>query len=512
MTASNAGSRAFAARLAALDFYDGEPPALGGAVEIAEGILWTRIPLPMPKLPIVNLYALDEGDGWTLIDTGLAWADGRAALTAFLEGPLGGKPVTRVIATHHHPDHIGLVGDLAARGAEVWITRLAYFMGRMLTLDVQERPPEEALLFRRRGGMPADKLAAFAEERPMNFADRVAPVPLAFRAVEEGDWIEAGGRRWQVRLGQGHAPDHITLWSEDGSLLLAGDQILPGISPNIGTYPTEPDADPLGGFLTTCARFEALAEAGADPLILPGHQRPFRGARHPLPLADRGSCPGARAHGGGDGRGPAHRHRALRRDLPPADLGCRVRARLRRGGLALQPPLAHRARRPHPRPGRRLALQPRGGPMTDLPMKPEARPDARAVRTDCDEGDCAENQPLPKAIAEGQAKQKSPAEWAYMRLALYLKKFEEQLDAEHEVGLGIAGSEAGRAAHPGRGVFRAGSHHLLRARPARGEDPADPACEPAQRDAEGGAQADRHCRAHRLPSREPHRGGRGRGR
>lgn len=260
-----------------LMLWETEPPDPGSAAEIAEGVLWARLPLPMKALPFVNIYALEADDGWTLVDTGLDWPKSRAALEALLAGPLSGKPLARVILTHHHPDHIGQAGRLADRGAEIWASRTAWLYGRMLTLDAQPRPPEAAIRFRRRAGLSETALAAFARERPFNFADSVAPMPLGLRTVTDGELLNIGGRRWHVRFGQGHAPDHLTLWSEDGALLLAGDQVLPGISPNIGVYPTEPEADPLAGFLSTCRSFAELACAGADPFVLPGHQRPFRG-------------------------------------------------------------------------------------------------------------------------------------------------------------------------------------------------------------------------------------------
>lgn len=251
-----------------------EPPAPGAATEVAPGVLWVRLPLPM-TLDHVNIYVLDDGDAWTLIDTGLHWKGCRAAWEALTAGPLSGKPVGRVILTHHHPDHIGLAGHFAEKGAEIWATRVAWLFGRMLTLDRHDLPTERHLTFRRRAGMPEDLLAAYAAEKPFNFADCVAPIPLGFRAIDEGDRIDAGGRRWRVRLGHGHAPHHATLWSEDG-IVLAGDQIIPGISSNVSVYPTEPDADPLGDWLASCRDLRAAAKG--DELILPGHKLPFLGA------------------------------------------------------------------------------------------------------------------------------------------------------------------------------------------------------------------------------------------
>jgi len=60
--------------------------------------------------------------------------------------------------------------------------------------------------------------------------------------------------------------------------VLGGDQLLPSISANIGVYPTEPMADPLGDWLTSCAGFQPLATEGQ--MVLPGHKLPFTG----LPL------------------------------------------------------------------------------------------------------------------------------------------------------------------------------------------------------------------------------------
>ena len=255
-----------------------DAPAPGTATELAEGIVWLRLPLPM-RLDHVNAFALADAEGWTLIDTGLDTPDARAAWQAALDGPLRGRPVARVLVTHHHPDHVGLAGWFQAQhGAALVMPRTGWLFARMLTLDDQPRPSAQTLAFWRAAGMEAGDLAARAATRPFNFADVVHPMPPGFTRLEDGAVIRAGGRDWDVRFGQGHAPDQATLWSRDDALVLGADQLLPGISPNLGVYPTEPDADPVGEWLDSCRAM--AAHARSDHLVLPGHKLPFTG----LPL------------------------------------------------------------------------------------------------------------------------------------------------------------------------------------------------------------------------------------
>ena len=250
-------------------------PGEGVATRIADGVLWFRLPLPM-KLDHVNVYALDDGDSWTIVDTGFASNKTKAIWANLIDGPLGGKPVTRVIVTHHHPDHIGLAGWFQSdHGAELVTTRTAWLLARMLLLDEQSEPTAETLRFWQHCGMDKAILEKRRSERPFNFADCVAPMPLGYKRIQQGDTVVAGGRVWDVHIGNGHAPEHATLWSRTDNLVLAGDQMLPSISSNLGVYATEPEGDPVGNWLEACQRLSTIARD--DHLVLGGHKLPFTG-------------------------------------------------------------------------------------------------------------------------------------------------------------------------------------------------------------------------------------------
>ena len=255
------------------------PPEAGKAIEVAPGILWMRLPLPM-ALDHVNVYALEDDDGWTIVDTGIDSRKGRAIWENLLAGPLAGKPVARVLVTHYHPDHIGLAGWFQSNGAELITTRTSWLFARMLTLDVHDRPVAEILAFWRQAGMDEALYAKRAGERPFNFADVVSLLPLGYRRIMEGSTLRLCGRDWVVRCGDGHAPEHATLWSLTDNVVIGGDQLLASISPNLGVYATEPDADPVSEWIASTRAFQPFARD--DQLVLPGHKLPFTGLPYRL--------------------------------------------------------------------------------------------------------------------------------------------------------------------------------------------------------------------------------------
>ena len=100
--------------LTALQFPVAAPPRPGTALAIAPGVRWLRMPLPF-ALDHINLWLLEDGLGWTIVDTGYGMAESQKLWERVFAETLGGLPVTRVIVTHYHPDHIGLAGWLTER-------------------------------------------------------------------------------------------------------------------------------------------------------------------------------------------------------------------------------------------------------------------------------------------------------------------------------------------------------------------------------------------------------------
>lgn len=258
-----------------LDYpYADKVPGGSDVIEVASGIFWARIPLPW-SLDHINVYLFEEGDGWTVVDTGARGKTGMSAWETLESTVLGGRPIKRVIATHMHPDHLGLAGWLVERfDAEFWITQSEYLLANTLWHSAGAEFPENELTYLFRAGVdrkyePMIRAAGYG-----NYKKGVHTLPSSYIRMEDGSELTLGGRRWRVVIGRGHSPEHACLVCLDEPLFIGGDQILPEITSNVSVYAREPNGNPLAHWLSSLDRMRAVE---GNPLVLPSHGRVFLG-------------------------------------------------------------------------------------------------------------------------------------------------------------------------------------------------------------------------------------------
>jgi glyoxylase-like metal-dependent hydrolase (beta-lactamase superfamily II) len=258
---------------AELEFPAPVAPEPGNPMEVAPGILWLRLALPFP-LNHVNIYLLEDGPGWAVLDTGINDARSRAWWEALLAGPLIHRRPTRLIATHFHPDHVGLAGWLAERcQVELVMSRTEYLTTQLHRRWAEAEEIEAHRTFYTECGLDEAAIGAMLE-RDIGYRWLTTDLPAAFRRIAAGDVLTIGGRRFEVLTGGGHAPELVMLLCREEGIFLPADQVLAKISPNVSVWPQEPASDPLGDFLNTVS--ELLAGVPDDVLVLPAHNLPFR--------------------------------------------------------------------------------------------------------------------------------------------------------------------------------------------------------------------------------------------
>jgi glyoxylase-like metal-dependent hydrolase (beta-lactamase superfamily II) len=298
----------------------------GEAIDLAPGVRWLRMGLPF-ALDHINLWLLEDGEGWTIVDCGITSDATKAAWEQVFARELRGKPVTRVICTHMHPDHIGLAHWLTerwssagpsqaaqrplggqrsseaassgARDCRLWISATDYNGARLASQSTTGFGGERAAAFFASHGLTDPEAIAKVRARANYYAGMVPQVPAAYRRLMDGMTVAIGGRAWRCIVGYGHAPEHIALhcselvWAPEApaapapqggapelgtarrsGLLISGDMVLPRISTNVSVYDLEPESNPLALYLDSLARYEGLPP---DTLVLPSHGKPFTG-------------------------------------------------------------------------------------------------------------------------------------------------------------------------------------------------------------------------------------------
>jgi glyoxylase-like metal-dependent hydrolase (beta-lactamase superfamily II) len=251
-----------------------EAPALGQVVEVAPGILWTRLQLPF-RLDHVNIYLIEDNDGWAIVDTGIDDETTRGVWRSLLAGSLAGRRLTRLIVTHLHPDHIGLAGWLCEQFDIRLFTSQTTYLGCLnisLSPGALDAKPYHDLYAKH--GMDPETTTRVTTGGH-DYLKLVSPLPRTFVRLIGGDSLKIGGREFLTLTGDGHAPEQIMLYSPSEKVLLVADQVIAKISPNVSVWAVDPYGDPLGLYIRSLKNLRT--QIPADVLVLPGHQLPFYG-------------------------------------------------------------------------------------------------------------------------------------------------------------------------------------------------------------------------------------------
>ncbi|MFP6758630.1 MAG: MBL fold metallo-hydrolase [Alphaproteobacteria bacterium] len=252
-----------------------DPAPIGEPFTVAPGVEWLRMPLPF-ALDHINLWLVADGDGWTLIDSGLATDPIKAVWRELFATRFSTAPARRLMLTHFHPDHVGLAGWLEAEyGVGLWTSNVSFMVTQLAWLD-QGKDREAARLahFTAHGVDPAAADAMLEVFR--HYPRDVSRPPLGFTRIDDGERVRIGDHDWIAMNCEGHATGHLCFHCPTLGVLIAGDQVLPRITPNISAWEEQPDDDPIADFVASLKRLAALPE---DSLVLLSHGLPYYGLR-----------------------------------------------------------------------------------------------------------------------------------------------------------------------------------------------------------------------------------------
>ncbi len=255
-----------------------QPPEPARMLEVAPGVFWLRMPLPM-SLNHINLYLLEGDTGWTIVDTGIRGPETQHLWLELFKNELGSKPVEQIICTHMHPDHTGQAGFLSEHWhAPLLMSYAEYYQARVMGTVMREGGTWHMSEYFVRAGIDRDTLEKMREERSSFTPEpEDQPLPSSFIRLQEDDILRIGKHQWRIITGSGHSPEHVCLYCRELRLLISGDQILPVITSNVSVHPTEPFANPMTGWLASHERFKTMLPD--DILVLPAHNEPFYGVQ-----------------------------------------------------------------------------------------------------------------------------------------------------------------------------------------------------------------------------------------
>jgi glyoxylase-like metal-dependent hydrolase (beta-lactamase superfamily II) len=239
--------------------------------EVAAGIFVVHLPLPM-KPTIVNVTLLHSAGEWALVDTGVNTDESLAALLAAMRqvGCDIGK-LSKLIATHHHPDHFGASQRLKElSGAPIYMNALERDAS---THYAPQQHSEVAIRFFLQNGIPLQRFVRVPSAG--EFWSRLYGPAAPDHLIADGDVLRVGELMIQIVGTPGHTPGHCVLYLQRQRIMIVGDHLLPKITPHVGFCPGGPE-NPLADFLGSQEKVQRYEVE----LVLPAHGGTFSDHRH----------------------------------------------------------------------------------------------------------------------------------------------------------------------------------------------------------------------------------------
>lgn len=252
-----------------LEFPHAAAPKPGEHIAVSDGIHWVRQSLPF-VLDHVNCWYLNSPSQSTLVDTGVHNPKSITAMQAHIDKL--GLP-DQLLVTHFHPDHSGLAGWFAAQGVDVLSHEVEFEIVRRLWSISDKDSGEYYANWYRQHGIVGDAIDQ-ARKRGNRYKKMLSEPPAQCNYLAAGESVLLGDKPYEVKVGRGHAPSMIMLFESEAKVLIAADQVLPAISPNVSWMPNTADQDPLSSFIDTLNELRLLP---SDTLVLPSHGLPFYG-------------------------------------------------------------------------------------------------------------------------------------------------------------------------------------------------------------------------------------------
>ncbi len=244
--------------------------------EVIPGIHQARLPIPDNPLEYTNVYLVQGDSGYLLIDAGWNSEEALQVLKNQMN-EIGAdlKDISQIVVTHAHGDHYGLAGKLRqlsrAKIALHYLEKDLIASQNIQDIDAGKLLQQMSQWFLS-NGVPTDESPQLHmwTWRRAGFA----PPAIPDITLRGGETIAAGVFSLQVVWTPGHSPGHICLYEPTQKILFSGDNVLPGITPNISLQPHS-TTNPLGNFLNSLNLVKQLAVN----LVLPAHEHLFTGLR-----------------------------------------------------------------------------------------------------------------------------------------------------------------------------------------------------------------------------------------